>query len=449
MELANIGYDEKKKRFSLDDHQNAVLSGGKLSTPLRAKVRLIDKKFNVPLDERDVVLANVPYMTDDGTFVIKGNAYSVNNQARLRAGVFARTKDSGEMESHINTKSGTGPSMRLFMEPETGVFRASIDKSNIKLYPVLSALGVTDDQLKEAWGDKILEQNRKAWDRGAFNKFYGKMLRHRANLEASDEEKKQQILDRLSIAQLDPEVTTRTLGRPHSNLSMDMFLDASRKLLRVNRGEEEEDDRDHPANRTVHSVDDFLSDRVSKDAGKLGKTLLYRATYDRSLKQLRPGYFTPQLEGLIIGNQLSQLVSGTNPVELYDQHKRVIQLGEGGVGSMDGIPMSSRNLHAGHLGMIDPIRSSESKAIGVDQRFTVSAMKGDDNLVYYPLRNRRTGQIEYMNSVQVADKAVAFPKATSLEGFKTMMPAVQPVPQAQTGVVPPIEPPKATDLLNL
>lgn len=463
IELDSIGYDEKKKKHSLEDYQNAVLTGGRLAAPLRARVRLVDKKFNVPLEEKDVVLANVPYMTDDGTFVVGGNHYITNNQARLKSGVYARAKDNGELESHINVKSGTGPSMRIFMEPENGVFRASIDKSNIKLYPILNALGIPDEKLREVWGDEILKKNQEAWDRGAFSKFYGKLLKNRAVADASDDDKKVQILDRLSKAELDPEVTTRTLGRPYGNLSLDTIVDASHKLLKVNRGEEEEDDRDHPANRTYHSVDDFMAERVSKDAGMLAKTLLYKATYDRSLKQLRPGYFTPQLEGLVVGNQLTQLVAGLNPMELYDQHKRVVQLGEGGVGSMESIPMSSRNLHAGELGMVDPIRSSESRSIGVDQRFTMSAMKGSDNHVYYPLKNKRTGQIEYLNAVQLTGKSVAFPQAHNLQRFFTPQPTpvtppvVAPPTSMAPPVVEPIEPPtpaapgiiKAADLLDL
>jgi len=439
IELADIGYDEKKKDVSLEDYEKAVLTGGRLAVPLRAKVRLTDKKFGHLLDEKELTLANVPYMTDDGTFVVGGNHYITNNQARLKPGVYARTKDNGELESHINVRPGTGPSMRVFMEPENGVFRASIDKSSIKLYPVLKALGIDDDQLKEAWGEEILRKNQEAWDRGAFPKFYDKMLKNRAVADASEDDKRVQILERLAKAELDPEVTGRTLGRAHQNLSLQTIVDASRKLLRVNRGEEDEDDRDHPANRTYHSADDFLAERVKKDAGSLAKTLLYRATYDRSLKHLRPGYFTPQLEGLIIGNQLSQLTAGLNPMELYDQHKRVIQLGEGGVGSMESIPMSSRNLHAGELGMVDPIRSSESRSIGVDQRFTMSAMKGDDNHVYYPLRNRKTGKIEYLNPVQLASKSVAFPKPHSLKSFMTPL---QPVTQTPSVISPqPVAPP--------
>ena len=393
----------------------------------------------------------------EGTHNYFANGILVSNcQSRLKPGIYARTKDNGELESHFSVAPGTGASMRLSMEPETGVFRTTIDKSSIKLYPVLRALGVPDEKLRQSWGDEILKKNQDAFDRNAFGKFYGKLLRQRANPDATDEEKKAQVLERLAASRFDPEVNSRTLGKPYDSLSTDVLSDASAKLLHISRGEQEEDDRDHPANRTFHSVDDFMADRVRLDAGKLGRTLLYRATYDRSLKHLSPGYFTPQLEKLIVSNQLSQVVPGLNPMEIYDQHNRVIQLGEGGVSSVESIPVASRNLQAGQLGMIDPIRSSESMSIGVDQRFTIAARKGDDNHVYYPARNLRTGKTEYVNPVLLHGKTMAFPAQGSLRSFMSAPPAPPPqVAPLVTSTAPaPITPPppstpSAVDMLSV
>ena len=422
IELENPHYGFKRGGITLDDQLEAILTGGRLAVPLRGKVKLIDKTTNTPLDEKEVTLANVPYMNDDGIFVWGGTQYVTSNQSRLKAGVYARTKDNGELESHLNVKPGTGASMRLSMEPETGVFKTVIDKASIKLYPVLRALGVPDEKLREAWGDEILKRNQEAWDRNAFPKFYDKLMGRFATPDAPDEEKLKQVSDRLGTAAFDPEVNTRTLGKPYANLSTDLLTDASAKLLHVNQGTADEDDRDHPANRTFHSVEDFLGDRVALDAGKIGRNLLYRATYDRSLKHLSPGHFTPQLEKLVVSNQLTQVVPGLNPLEIYDQHNRVIQLGEGGLSSVESIPVSSRNLQAGQIGLIDPIRSSESMSIGVDQRFTVAARKGDDGHVYYPVLNRRTGQKEYVNPVMLHNKTLAFPSTKSLQAYKTPMP---------------------------
>lgn len=463
IELLGADYDEKKRKVNLEQYQDAILSGGRLSVPLKGKVRLSDKVTGQPLEEKEVVLANVPYMTDDGTFIYGGSHYTVNNQSRLKSGVYARRKDNGELESHINTKSGTGPSMRVFMEPETGIYRVQVEKSNIKLYPVLRTLGVTDEQLKGAWGEKVLKENQDAFDRKAFDKFYEKLLRNKARPEASPEERVQEIQGLLAKTRLDPEVNTRTLGKPHESISTDTLLDASAKLLRINLGEDTEDDRDHPANRTFHSVEDFLADRVEKDAGRLAGNLLYRATYDRSLKALKPGYFTPQLETMIVGNSLASPTPGINIVELYDQNRRVVQTGEGGISSMDAVPMSSRNVHPGQLGLIDPIRSSESRAVGIDQRFAIGAMKGSDNHVYYPLRNRKSGEIEYLNPTQLHGKIVAFPQAPSLAKFRTPSPAATavgaalglgpapapaaPVPTPATP--PPAKPASAADFIGL
>jgi hypothetical protein len=266
------------------------------------------------------------YQTDRG-FVLEGTKTAFDIEVEGTHNYFA----NGVLVSNCNVAPGTGASMRLNMEPETGVFRTTIDKSSIKLYPVLKALGVPDEKLRQSWGDEILKKNQDAYDRNAFGKFYDKLLRNRAVPDATDDEKKSQVLERLAASRFDPEVNSRTLGKPYDSLSTDVLSDASAKLLHISRGEQEEDDRDHPANRTFHSVDDFMADRVRLDAGKLGRTLLYRATYDKSLKHLSPGYFTPQLEKLIVSNQLSQVVPGLNPMEIYDQHNRVIQLGEGGV----------------------------------------------------------------------------------------------------------------------
>lgn len=461
IELAGADYDKKRAKISLDDELKAVLTGGRLSVPLRGTVRLIDKATNRPIDEKELTLANVPYMNDDGLFIMGGTQYVTSNQSRLKPGIYARTKDNGELESHFNVAPGTGASMRLSMEPETGVFRASIDKSSIKLYPVLNALGVPDEKLRQVWGDEILKKNQDAYDRNAFGKFYDKLLRQRAVPDATNDVKKSQVLERLAASRFDPEVNSRTLGKPYDSLSTDVLSDASAKLLHISRGEQDEDDRDHPANRTFHSVDDFLADRVRLDAGKLGRTLLYRATYDKSLKHLSPGYFTPQLEKLIVSNQLSQVVPGLNPMEIYDQHNRVIQLGEGGVSSVDSIPVASRNLQAGQLGMIDPIRSSESMSIGVDQRFTIAARKGDDGHVYYPARNLRTGQVEYVNPVMLHKKTMAFPSQGSLKPHMSALMApvvtstlpggavISGAPPAPTPPPQPPSPAPAVDMLSV
>jgi DNA-directed RNA polymerase beta subunit len=414
IEASDIRYDLKKP-FSLSDEKRALLMGDKLSVPLYGKVSLIDKKNNEVLDQFDGVLARVPWMTHRGTFINGGSEYSlVAGQQRLKPGVYARRKDNGELESHVNTVAGTGSGMRIFMEPETGVYRVMIGKSRIKLYPVLKGMGVDDDQIMKFWGPEILDVNKGQDDDRSFYKFYDKLLGRKANPDADDKTKLKDLISELNKSEIDPEVGQRTLGTSDKNLSPMMMLRASQKLLNIQKGLEDEDDRDSMANKNFVGPEDLFSERVSKDTGKLASTLLYRSTYNRTLKGLRAGYFSPQLEGLIVGNSLSNHIAGINPIEIYDYQKRVVQTGEGAITSSDAIPVSSRNVSPSQVMVIDPIRSSESKNIGVDQRFSMVAKKGSDGNIYFPVQNVKTGKNEYINAIKMSQSVVAFPESRKI-----------------------------------
>jgi hypothetical protein len=72
--------------------------------------------------------------------------------------------------------------------------------------------------------------------------------------------------------------------------------------------------------------------------------------------------------------------------------------------------------------VIDPIRSSESKNIGVDQRYSSVARKGDDGNIYFPVRNRKTGKNEYINAIKMSQSIVGFPIAPKLQFSQSQIP---------------------------
>jgi len=410
----DLHYDQKKP-YGVHDEKKALLTGGKLSVPISGTITLHDKLTGQKLDEFKGVVSRVPWMTHRGTFINGGSEYSlVAGQQRLKPGIYARRKDSGEIESHINTISGTGQGMRLFMEPDTGVYRVMIGKSRIKLYPVLKGMGMDDGEIMKYWGPQLLDANKSHDDDKSFGKFYDKLMGRKATPGADDKQKKKELLEELGRGEVDPEVTQRTLGVADKNLSPRLILRASQKLLNINKGLEEEDDRDSMANKNFMGPEDLFEERVKKDAGQLARTLLHRSTYNRTLKGIRPGYFTPQLDGLIVGNSLSNHISGINPMEIYDYQKRVVQTGEGAITSMDAVPMSSRAVSPSQAMVLDPIRSSESKNIGVDQRYSSVAKKGSDGNIYFPVMNKRTGKPEYINAIQMSQSVVAFPRGNKI-----------------------------------
>lgn len=410
IELSNLKYPEK--RYDVRDEKDAILKNNSLSLPLFGKIRLIDLQTKDVLDEKEGVLARVPWLTHRGTYINGGNEYSlVAGQQRLKPGVYSRRKENGELESHINTVSGTGQGMRLFMEPETGVYRVMVGKSRIPLYPVLKGLGVDDQEVEKWWGKDILDVNKgNKEDTQSFSKFYTKMLGRNAKADLPDKEKALAVMEQLQRGEVDEDVAERTLGFRQKNLNPTVLLRASQKLMNIQKGMEEQDDRDSLANKNFLGQDDLFEERISKDVGGLAKKLLSRSSYSKKLVGFNPGYFSSQLNGLIAGNSLANHVDGINPIQILDFGNRVVQTGEGAIGDTDAIPLSARALHPSQAMAIDPIKTPESGNVGVDQRFAVNAMKGSDRQVYFPLRNMKSGKLEYVTPTQMSGMIVGFPK---------------------------------------
>jgi len=169
------------KPFSLQDQKDAIMRGHTLHHRLGGDWVLHDKTTNQEIDRKSGVLAHVPYVTDRGTFIYKGNEYTVANQMRLKPGVYTRVKENGIIEAHVNTKPGTGPSFRVYMEPDTGIFRLGVGQSTLKMYPILRAMGVQDRDIEKQWGRDLLQKNIEAEDPRAVSRAFAKLVSTRAD----------------------------------------------------------------------------------------------------------------------------------------------------------------------------------------------------------------------------------------------------------------------------
>jgi DNA-directed RNA polymerase beta subunit len=222
------------------------------------------------------------------------------------------------------------------------------------------------------------------------------------------------LREKFGKMEIDPEVSYRNLGKAYPNVGGSTLLDTSHKLLKIARHEAETDDRDALYNKTFHTPDDFFEERVAKDAGRLGKALLWKVKKKRTLDAIPSGWFSPQLEGVILKNQtvkgspLSQAVPGINPIELLDNRYKIVPTGEGGISSYDMVPNESRNVHTTHIGFFDHVKTPESIGVGIDQRLGWGVRKGANNTVYMPMLDRRTGKRTWVSPGMLYGKRVAF-----------------------------------------
>jgi len=409
LRLTGVRYVDPEK-YTRRQQKEAILGSGTLGRRMKGIWELSDDATGETIDRRESIVGRVPFMTHRGTFINNGSEYTLNHQQRLLPSVFTRRKGNDEIESHVNVLPGKGVSHRYFLDPAKGTFKMRIGQSEVPLLPILRVMGATDAQLKEVWGPEILAANYKHDDASAAKKVAARMLSFKDKSDDPDESTtRQRLKAKLESTELDPEVTRHTLGKAYKNLSLDAMLDTTKKLLAVQRGEAEVDDRDDLSYQTFLGPEDLFSERVRRDHGRTRQELLRKASMSGNLSKVSSGALTKQIEQAIMGSGLAQVIEEINPSEIFDKQSRVTRLGEGGIGSLDSIPAESRNVQSSYLGFIDPLRTPESLRAGIDSNMARGARKGRDGRIYSRYHDHKTGEEVWKSPQEVADLVVAFP----------------------------------------
>lgn len=407
LRLSGLKYVDPED-YSIRDQKQAILANKTLSRRLRGTWSLVDNTTGQEIDRRQATIAHVPYLSPRGTIINNGTEYVLQGQLRMRPGVFTRIKANGELESHANILPGDGVSHRYFLDPEKGVFKIHVGQANIPLMPLLRAMGATDKQLREAWGNELFLANAVKDDTAALNKIYERLVR-RGDPGADRLTKQQAIAQAFDSMRMDPEVNQRTLGQAHDRMSLDTMLAITRKLLNVSQGKAEVDDRDHLAFQTFLGPEDLITERLTRDYGGTRRELLRRASQTSSLRSIPVGALTKQIQSVLYKSGLAQALEEINLAEVYDKQSKVSRLGEGGISSLDAVPDEARSVQPSHLNYIDPVRTPESAKVGVDSYLATRVKKGRDGRLYSPFLDTRSGQLTYKSAQDVADLTVAFP----------------------------------------
>jgi len=371
-----------------DTIKRALLENGTLSKTLRGTWTLTDKTTGHQT-QRKTVVAKIPYLLDNGTFLRNGTKYVLRNQSRLLPGVYARRKENGEHEVHVNADMRDGAIHHYGLDPETGQLNVIVSGSTTPLYGLAKALGATDAEMTDAWGEELLAVNRKKFRESHITKLYDKLARGKKDA-GTDQQKMLAIRDSLQRIRLNPDVMEATLGERFDHLDKNVLLKATKKLIGISRGEEESDDRDNMAFQEVYGPEDLFEERLAKDSGSFRRMLLNNLTfrYGGDIARLPAGALSKQIDGAILTSGLGGNPEEINRLEIFDKAYSLTKLGQGGVPSIQSVPDESRNVHPSQRAYIDPARTPESTRVGVDTYLATAARKGTDRQLYAPVLDR-------------------------------------------------------------
>ena len=190
---------------------------------------------------------------------------------------------------------------------------------------------------------------------------------------------------------------------------VDAVVHSTKKLLAVNRGQAEPDERDSLMFRHILGPDKLMTERVALDAGKLRLNAMRRLSRMRTLKGLTPGHFDGYATGLLIGNPLSSPLEEINPMHLVEQSRRITQMGPGGLPSEESISSEAQALHPSSFGFLDILAGPESSRIGVDTRAAWGTKIGSDGKIYQRFHDRRRNVHRWLSPEDLHGKTLGIP----------------------------------------
>lgn len=237
LEVADLDY-EGPEHNDFAAQKKGLLNDDFFTRKLRATVRLFDEKTGQLIEERRQSLMRVPWLTERGTFIHKGNEYSTINQGRLVPGPFTRRMENGLLETHFNPRPGSGRGFRLAFDPESAQYRLGIQTSQLHLYSLLKDLGHSDDDLADRWGSDVLRANAENYDARVLPRAYKHLVpTWRQEKEPSRDVMAEAVREALNRTEVNKSVAQRTLpnwfdpGRSKLNMAKAAGAVAGRMLF--------------------------------------------------------------------------------------------------------------------------------------------------------------------------------------------------------------------------
>lgn len=207
------------------------------------------------------------------------------------------------------------------------------------------------------------------------------------------EEKIQKVKEFLYNTKMDATVNKSTVNLSVDSITPSLMLTAATKVLNINRGKEEPDDRDNLKYTKFLGMEDYVKEYITIDPGKVVMKAKQKMDAKKNLDWLHAGFFTPMTQGVIIGNSLSQNIEGHNPLDYYDVSHKVTKMGIGGITDTSAIPDESRQVHSSQFGFLDPVKLTESTQIGVTLFFTKNTRKGSDGKLYKLVEDKNHNKV--------------------------------------------------------
>jgi DNA-directed RNA polymerase subunit beta len=333
--------------------------------------------------ENEVLLCDIPLMTNEGTFLVNGIERIIINQLVRSPGIYYKTGTDKQNFRFFTASliSNRGTWVKFEMDKED-LIHVKVDKAKkISAYIFLRAIGLSDNEIfnqldQPQYFTKTFKEYEAISLEDTFLEVYSKLRPG----EPATVKGGQQILysrffdpKRYDLGHVGRYKINKRLGvniekNIHILTSKDVLAIVN-ELINFRVTPTAEDDIDHLGNRRVRSVGELLQNQIRIGINRLERIAQERMSiceqkYLRVNVLVNPKPLVSSIREFFGSNPLSQFMDQTNPLAELTHKRRLSVLGPGGI-TRDRAGFAVRDIHPSQYGRICPIETPEGPNAGL------------------------------------------------------------------------------------
>lgn len=187
--------------------------------------------------------------------------------------------------------------------------------------------------------------------------------------------------------------------RKEQTLTVEDLAEIVKRLIKLYKGEEKEDDVDDLSNRRIRSVGELLYEQIREAFARklirnISEKILSITEESRIVPKnlIDPKVITNTLINYFMRERLSQFLDQTNPLAELTHKRRISALGKGGL-TRETAGFEVRDVHPSHYGRLCPIETPEGQNIGLINSLTTYARVDELGFIRTPLRVVENGKV--------------------------------------------------------
>lgn len=418
------------------DEYHCKMNNLTYNAPIKVVAKLTTKETGQE-KEQEIFLADTPYMTNRGTFIINGVERVVVPQLARSFGVYMTANDS-KGKRYFGAK--VVPSRGVWIEFETdsdGVIYVRIDRQRkipvtvlLRIFGAESTREIEDAFSKVDTGEicyikNTLEKDSAKTTEEAYIELYARLRPGEPPNYESAKSYLDMLFDptRYDLSRVGRYRINHRLGLPVDDIKSaprvitlsDIVAIVSKVIELNNTPNAKADDIDHLGIRRVRGVGELILHRL-----RVGMARMRKNTQDR-MSTIDPDLVAPAqlinnrpfmaiLKEFFATNQMSQFMSQKNTLDELEHLRRLSALGPGGL-TRERAGFEVRDVHSSHYGRICPIETPEGPNVGLVIHLAAYARLNEYGILETPYRKvvkgKITNEIVYLNALDESNYNIA------------------------------------------